>query len=104
MARHHDGEDGLCAQIVHDHAEISRLFDEVSAPDSAAARAAAVRALTRELVAHEAAEQGVSHWVARRTGNAADLTGTLRRDERRAQRQLRRLEVMNPDDPDFDGL
>jgi hemerythrin superfamily protein len=91
----------LIAAILEDHAEIKQMFAAVQDATTTADRDEHFAALMRKLVIHETAEQEVSHPLARQAQGGDAVVDERLEEEKKGEKVLKRMEGMNPDDPDF---
>ncbi|GAA3652086.1 hemerythrin domain-containing protein [Streptomyces fenghuangensis] len=98
----HGGHDeSAVALLMRQHGEIRNLFDEVEATEGDARRDAFHR-LVRLLAVHETAEEEVVHPYTRRNVDGGEGVVEQRlEEEKKAKQELKDLEDMDPDSPDF---
>ncbi len=91
----------VLAAILEDHAQIKQMFAGVQNAATTEERDQQFGALMRKLIIHETAEQEVSHPLARKAEDGDTVVSQRLEEEKKGEKVLKRLEGMNPDDPDF---
>jgi hypothetical protein len=96
--------DDVIAAVLRDHAEIKRLFGEVTSARSVDAKQEAFRRLVRKLVVHETAEQEVVHPLIRGAdARAAKVVEKRLEEEKEAETVLAELGELDISSAEFDG-
>jgi hemerythrin superfamily protein len=97
--------DDVIAAVFRDHAEIKRLFGDVTNATDTNVKRDAFERLVRKLVVHETAEQEVVHPLVRETGNeqATEIVEQRMEEEQEAETMLAGLDDMDISSADFDA-